>query len=160
MAAATLKRFDLEIPEIYALLDEERVLRQYASAFGLSYPQRLEPERPSTDEELIDAIERCLLDRPSRVIICSVEPSTRLVNRLASLRRKLARRRVRISWLCMNATAGLPSVCSSVQAAVNDGIRWRAKAAHLAFRSQLPRLGIDIERLPKRQNRMHRTEMQ
>lgn len=150
-AARILKQFELEVPDVYAKTPRERLLRQYATVFGLTSPRKLEPERTLTDEQLLSAIERCVKDRPTRILVCSVEPSTRLLDGIALLRRRLLHHHIKLSWLCVDVSAGLPRVSTPAQQTVNDAIQWRIDAANLQLRGKLRRLGISIEQLPKPQ---------
>jgi uncharacterized protein (DUF58 family) len=148
-ANVIMKRFEHEVPEVFASTSRERTLRQYATAFGLTSPPRLELERRLCDSQLLTAIERCVADRPTRIVICSVEPNTRLLDGIVSLRRRLAHHRIKMSWLTIRSAAGLPSGDGLIQKVVNDAIMWRTSASTPKLMTRLKRLGINIEHTPR-----------
>jgi uncharacterized protein (DUF58 family) len=159
-AALIIKRYEFETPDVFAPTSRDRILRQYAATFGLSSPPRLEPERWLSDAQLTTALERCVTDRPTRIVLCSVEPGTRLLQGIARMRRTLAHHRIKVTWLRINSAAGLPSEGTPVQAAVNDAIRCRVTGTYPSFVAKLRSLGIGIEQTPKARMRQRRPESQ
>lgn len=141
----TLRRFEFEVPTVFARSATERALRQYASAMGLVPISRLEPERAACDEQLLEGIERCLADKPSRIVLCTPEPSPRLVQGIARLRPRIAQRRIRVSLLKIDETAGLPLGSDITSRIIADSIRWRHDAIALRNRTQMKSLHIGIE---------------
>ncbi len=146
-AHSIMQRYEFEMPEVYARTTRERTLRQYAAMFGLTTLPRLDAERWHSDTRLLAAIERCVTDRPSRIVIASVDPSPRLLEGIASLRRRLSYHRIRMSWLRFDSAAGLPGAGTPIQEMVNDSIRCRLTASGPARTTQLKRLGIAAERV-------------
>ncbi len=158
-ATVLMQRFELEVPEVFAGTSRERTLRQYATAFGLTSPPRLELERRLSDSQLLTAIERCMADRPTRILLCSIEPNARLLDGIMSLRRRLAHNRIKMSWLTIQSTAGLPSTGGVIQRVVNDAIIWRTSASTPGTLTRLKRLGISIEQTPRARILRRPTEM-
>ena len=158
--AATLlmKRFELDVPEVFAATSREQTLRQYATVFGLTAPPRLELERRLSDSQLLAAIERCVADRPIRIVVCSVEPGAQLLDGIVNLRRRSAHHRIKMSWLTIRIAAGLPSSAELVQNVVNDAICWRTSASSKGLIARLKRLGIGIEQAPRARILPRRTE--
>jgi uncharacterized protein (DUF58 family) len=147
-ATRVAQRYEFELPNASARHDRERSLRQYAAAFGLTGSPRLEAERRNTDNQLLSAIDRCVADKPSRIILCSVEPTESLLEGIANQQRRLGRRRIKLSWLGLNTLAGMPESNTSLQLAANDSIRWHFESARLGSSGRLRRVGIGIEPLP------------
>jgi len=141
----TLQRFGFDTPRVYARSKRERKLRQYAAAMALVPASRLEPERTSTDQRLIDSIERCLADKPTRIVLCSPEPTQRLFVGIERLRRRIAQRRVKLSLLRIDETAGLPLASDETSRMIADSIRWRHHGLALRNRRQLKNLHIGVE---------------
>ncbi len=157
-ALAITQRLEFETPEVFAPAPREKTLREYAATFGLSSPLRLELERGRSDAQLLAAIERCVSDRPSRIIIGSVEPSARLLEGIASLRRRLAYHRIRMSWLRFDPIAGLPEPSTEIHEVVNDSIRWRTADSYVNHVAKLKQLGIGVERVAEPRVQLRRTE--
>lgn len=158
-AASSIQgRFEFDIPDVFGPTPRDRILRQYASMFGLTSAPRLESERWLSDGQLLAALERCIADRPTRIIVCTTVPNTRLLEGIARLRRTLAHHRIQMSWLRINAAAGLPKVSLPIQQAINDAICLRGASSQPRFETQLKRLGIRIERTPKIRRWLHRGE--
>jgi hypothetical protein len=145
LAQRTLQRFGFEIPSVQGTPGRDLALRQYAAALGLVPMSRLEPERNSCDERLVDALERCLDDKPTRVVLCTAEPSQRLLVGLERLRPRLAQHRVKVSLLKIDETTGLPLGPSEMHRIIADSIRWRHDALTLRNRKAMKRLHIGIE---------------
>ena len=141
----TLQRFEFEVPSVFARSARERALRQYASAMGLVPISRLEPERVASDDQLLEALERCLADKPTRVLLCTPEPSQRLFQGIARLRPRIAQRRVRVSLLKIDETAGLPLGPDITSRIIADSIRWRHDAIALRNRTQMKSLHIGVD---------------
>ena len=148
-ASLIIQRYEFETPKVFAPTPRERILREYASTFGLTSPPKLESERWRNDAQLLSAIERCVTDRPARIVVCSVEPNVRLLEGIANLRRKLTHHRMKVSWLRINSAAGLPQSAAPLQEIVNDAIRWRTSGAILRLKANLKRAGIGIEQTPQ-----------
>jgi len=144
-AASVLKRYEFQIPKAAATSEPERVLRQYVGAFGLACPLRLEAERWQTDNQLLTAIDRCTADKHCRIIVVSTEPTSSFIAAVSSQRRKLSHRRIRLSWLSLNSSVGMPEVDSPHQGSVNDAIRWQIESAKRKSRIRLKRVGIAVE---------------
>lgn len=145
LARQTLQRFDFESPKVFARSKRERTLRQYAAAMGLVAASRLEAERAGTDERLLEALERCLADKPTRIVLCTPEPTQRLLAGIKRLRPRIAQRRVRVSLLKIDETAGLPLSSGETDRIIADSIRWRHHAAALRNRRYLKSLHVSVE---------------
>jgi len=158
IASNILERYELEVPDAYAAQSRERQLRKYAATFGLSLPPRLEAERWQTDNQLLLAIDQIVTAKPSRIIVCSVEPTTSFLQGLTGQRRKMAQRRVRLSWLALDPTAGMPDAANFHQRAVNDSLAWQAWGSKYKSLARLKRAGIGIEPLPPLRSRLDREE--
>jgi uncharacterized protein (DUF58 family) len=141
----TLQRFDFESPSVSARSKRERTLRQYAAAMGLVPASRIEPERAATDERLLEVLERCLADKPTRVVLCTPEPTQRLLAGIKRLRPRIAQRRIKLSLLRIDETAGLPLAVDETSRIVADSIRWRHHAVTLRNRRHLKSLHIGVE---------------
>ena len=157
-ALAITQRFEFETPEVFAPSPREKTLREYAATFGLSSPLRLELERWRSDAQLLAAIERCVSDRPTRIIIGSIEPSARLLDGIASLRRRLAYHRIKMSWLRFDPVAGLPEPSTEIHEVVNDSIRWRTAGSYANNVTKLKQIGIGVERVTELRAQVRRTE--
>ena len=158
LALRTLHRFDFEIPGVFAHSETERALRQYASAMGLAPVFRLEPDRGACDARLIESIERCLSDKPTRIVLCTVEPNERLFAGIETLQRRLAQKRVKLTLLQIDAAAGLPVGPQPLSQIIADSIRLRLSGIELRSRLQMKRLRIGIEPLAvPRQPMRHRS---
>jgi len=157
-AANVLERYAFETADAYAPSARDSQLRRYAATFGLSFSPRLEAERWQTDNQIMSAIERSVSDKPSRIIVCSVEPTTSFLEGLASSRRKLARRKIRLSWLNVDATAGLPELDTPLQVMVNDSIRLQYEGTKYRTSVKLRRAGIGVEPIPILRSRSYREE--
>ena len=147
-ALQALKRFDFEIPEAYARLPRERALRQYAAAMGLIPATRLEPDRPRCDVRFVEAIERCLDSKPTRIVLCTVDPSPILLGGIEALQRRILQRRVKLTHLRIDAAAGLARGPSTEAEIIADGIRLRLRGVELKNRFPMRRLRIGIEPAP------------
>ncbi len=145
LALQTLRRFDFEIPDVFASSKRELALRQYASAMGLVPAYRLQPDRAACDQRLVESIERCLIDKPTRIVLCTVDPNERLLAGIETMRRRLAQRRVRLTLLRIDGAAGLPTGPQPSSQIIADSIRWRLSGMALRTRLQMKRLRIEIE---------------
>ena len=155
-ALAIMQRFDFETPEVVAPTPRDKTLREYAATFGLSSPLRLELERWRTDTQLLAAIERCVADRPSRIIIASIDPNVQLLEGIAALRRRLSYHRIKMSWLRLDPIAGLPEPSTPIHEVVNDSIRWRTAVPQANHVAKLKQLGIGVERVSEQHPPMRR----
>jgi hypothetical protein len=141
----TLQRFGFDVPSVHADPGSDLALRQYAAALGLVPMSRLETERAACDERLIEALERCLEDKPTRVVLCTPEPSQRLLAGIQRLRPRLAQHRVKLTLLKIDETAGLPLGPGSTHRIIADSIRWRHDARTLRNRKLLKKLHVGLE---------------
>lgn len=157
VADRVLQRLGFEVPPVFAQRPTDQRLRQYAAAMGLVPAPRLQPERAQTDRQLIKAIEQCLRDRASRVVLCTVEPSATLLDGIEALRRRIQQRRVRLSLLRINVSSGIGADQQPASRLIADAVRLRYTAEQLRNRQRLRRLGIAVEREPNSGTRIGKT---
>ncbi len=131
---------------------EDEVLRRYLSAFGLGSPARTEPDRPKTDRTLAAALAKVVKERPRASVAYVWSPLPDLATR-ASLDAALSsfpRRRLDLRWVPMverpEASVSASPMAAVVSAAMNERLRVAGARGTRALR----RLGISIDRLPRR----------
>lgn len=127
----------------------DRALRGYLSAFGVSSPPRLEPDRSRTDEtlgELIAELPR-LRPRPSLVYVWSPAPDPIRRKVVVESLKKHVRRRIEFRWVRMRLDDAIPRAGGAVQRAVADAVALRARVAETAGEVALRRMGATVERV-------------
>lgn len=127
----------------------DRALRAYLSAFGVPSPPRLEPDRPRTDETLVEVIAELprLRPRPSLVYVWSPAPDPVRRKQVVEALKMHARRRTEFRWVRMRLDDGIARSGGSVERAVADAVALRAHVAETAGEVALRRLGATVERV-------------
>jgi uncharacterized protein (DUF58 family) len=145
---------------VHAVDAADRTLRGYLSAFGLTAPPRLEPERPRTDDTLAAAIAELPLDRPrpSLAYVWSPTPDPEKRPAVAAALRKLPRRRLELSWVRLKLDDGVHAGADPVVTAVAHAVVLRANVTESVGERALRKLGVPSVRLRPRPITKHTTE--
>jgi uncharacterized protein (DUF58 family) len=136
-------------PEPFAEHRRERTLRRYLSAFGLSSPARLEPDRPKTDAQIAEALARIQREKPraSVVYIWSLPPEPGARPDIERALKGYPRRRIDLRWISMQHERSIPRDQDPLSRAVADAVSLRAQLAQERGELALKRLGVRIDRL-------------
>jgi uncharacterized protein (DUF58 family) len=145
---------------VHAVDAADRILRGYLSAFGLTTPPRLEPERPRTDDTLAAAIAELPLDRPrpSLAYVWSPTPDPEKRPAVAAALRKLPRRRLELVWVRLKLDDGAEESSDPIVAAVTHAVVLRAKVTETVGERALRKLGVPSVRLRPRPVTKHTIE--
>jgi uncharacterized protein (DUF58 family) len=155
-ASPALRRAPFVVPPPFASTAREQVLRHYLASFGIDSPARLEPDRPKTDQQLLEAVKEVMLSKPhaSLVYIWSPAPDPNVESLMNALR-SLPRRRGQLRWIPMRLDTGFETSAGAERGAARarkltrDAVQYavavRARVAQQSGEDALRKLGIRVE---------------
>lgn len=148
-------RAPFDAPEPHAGSSRERLLRRYLAAFGIGSAPRMEPERPRTDRELAELLDRVQKERPKPSVLYvwspAPDPAARpLVERALA---RFPRRRIDLCWVSMSHEHAIPRDGTPLMPAVADAVALRAQVAQERGERALRHLGVRVERWRPRRTR-------
>jgi uncharacterized protein (DUF58 family) len=143
LAHRTLDRVHLPIrPEPLGVSPRDRLLRQYLAVFGIPSAAKSSPDREHTDNQLLETIGWLATQRPDRIRVVSPWPSSKLVDGLAKLQRRLRKQRIAFDWIAMNVHYGVDEFSSVSHQLLHDALKWRELSEARKGRLELRKLGI------------------
>lgn len=146
-ASTTMARAPFQVNPPLGHSTRDQVYRLYMARFGIDAPPRLEPDRPKTDLQLLQALTDMLhhSSKPSRIWVCSPVPRAEQRPALMNGLKAFRGRRHQLSWLDIPLDTGMVDANDPVALAVNATLHLRSQAEAQLGRKELLQLGLRCE---------------